>query len=107
MVRYDGLVTGCCNESVIMNFGPARLRRRISSRQEMDDAVHAFHADPLLRAIGGVGLGALTAHPRFADLAETRFTSICHLCWQMLDRMPEDGTSDRLIESISLLETSV
>ena len=30
-----------------------------------------FHADPMLRAIGGVGPGALTSHPRFGDLAQT------------------------------------
>ena len=85
MVRYDGVVTACCNESVIMGIGPARLRRRVRSRDELGAAIDAFHADPVLRAIGGPGPGALTAHPRFADLAGREFTSICDLCWKMLD----------------------
>jgi len=101
MVRYDGLVTGCCNESVIMGFGPARLRRRARSGSEVAAAVDAFHADPMLRAIGGVGPGALTAHPRFADLAEREFTSICDLCWKQLDRAAADAAPDPLLDAIN------
>ena len=101
MVRYDGLATACCNESVIMGFGPARLRRRASSQAEVAAAMDAFHADPMLRAIGGAGPGALTEHPRFADLAERDFTSICDLCWKMLDRVANDERPDPLIEAIN------
>lgn len=103
MVRYDGLVTGCCNESVIMNLGPSRLRQRVGSIEELEHAVEGFHADPMLRAIGEAGLGALTVHPRFADLAEEQLTSNCQLCWKMLHRFPKEATADRLIEAISTL----
>lgn len=103
MVRYDGLVTACCNESVIMSRGPSRLRRRIGSVAELDAAIEGFHADPLLRAIEGPGLGALTQHPRFADLADARCSGICELCWKMLDRVPDRNSPDRLIEAIANL----
>ena len=93
MIRYDGVVTACCNESVIMGWGPPALRRRASDRDELDAAMDGFHADPMLRAIGGVGPGALTAHPRFADLADKQFTSICDLCWKMFDRTVADDAS--------------
>ncbi len=104
MVRYDGLVTGCCNEGVIMNFGPGRLRRRAKSADELEAAVTAFHADPLLKSIGGVGLGVITEHPKLRDLGEARFQSICHLCWEVLERMPDDRSPDHLIETLSLLK---
>ena len=101
IVRYDGLATACCNESVIMGFGPARLRRRAGSRAGVAEAMDAFHTDPMLRAIGGAGPGALTAHPRFADLAGRDFTSICDLCWTMLDRVADDERPDPLVDAIN------
>jgi hypothetical protein len=101
MVRYDGVVTACCNESVIMGWGPKALRRRATDRATLATQMDAFRADPLLRAIGGVGPGALTAHPRFADLAEQEFTSICDLCWKLFDRTADDAQPDALIEAIA------
>lgn len=101
MIRYDGVVTACCNESVIMGFGPPALRRRARDRETLAAAIDGFHGDPLLRAIGGVGPGALTAHPRFADLADEPFTSICDLCWKLFDRTAGDAAPDPLIEAIS------
>jgi hypothetical protein len=106
MVRYDGLVTACCNESVIMGWGPAHLRRRARTAGEVAAAVDGFHADPMLRAIGGAGLGALTAHPRFADLAGREFTSICDLCWKVLDRVADDEQPDPLVEAINVLASA-
>jgi hypothetical protein len=103
MVRYDGLVTGCCNESVIKNFGPTRLRRRVGCAAELKAAVNGFHNDPVLRAIGGVGLGLLTEHPLFADLAEERFASNCQLCWKMLGRLPTEAEPDPLITAIAAI----
>jgi hypothetical protein len=100
IVRYDGLATACCNESVIMGWGPAALRRKATSRAELTGAMEAFRNDPLLRAVGGVGPGALTAHPRFADLADQEFTSICDLCWKLFDRTASDAEPDPLIGAI-------
>jgi hypothetical protein len=101
MIRYDGVVTACCNESVIMGWGPPALRRRATSRAELGEAMDAFRDDPLLRAVGGVGPGALTSHPRFADLADQEFTSICDLCWKLFERTAADAAPDPLIDAIS------
>ena len=100
VIRYDGLVTGCCNESVVMDRGPARLRRRAGSGEELDAALAELRADPLLRAIAQTGLGALTAHPRYADLADERFATNCDLCWKMLARSPARPEPDPLMEAI-------
>jgi organic radical activating enzyme len=101
MIRYDGVVTACCNESVIMGWGPPALRRRASSRAQLGEAMEAFAADPLLRAVGGVGPGALTSHPRFADLADAEFTSICDLCWKLFDRTADDPAPDPVVDAIA------
>jgi len=101
MVRYDGVVTGCCNESVIMGLGPTLLRKQGRTGTEVGAAVAALQNDPMLRAIGGVGPGVLTAHPRFGDLAERPFRSICDLCWQELDRVAGDERPDPLVAAIN------
>jgi len=103
MVRYDGRVTACCNESVIMNRGPSRLRRQARSGDEVEEAVLHFRDDPMLRAVGGVGLGALTGHPHFADLAEEQFADQCQVCWKILDRTPPDTEVDPLVAAMNLL----
>jgi organic radical activating enzyme len=103
VIRYDGRIAGCCNENVIMGGGPAILRRSCGSREEMDAAIEHFGSDPFLGAIGGVGPAGLTEHPRFRDLAEERFSSICDLCWKMLGRIEGDPRPDPLIEALDLV----
>ncbi|GLS40189.1 hypothetical protein GCM10010869_57860 [Mesorhizobium tianshanense] len=105
MVRYDGTVSACCNESVIMGFGPARLRRRVDSAGDLAAAVGAFHGDPLLRVIGETGFGGLTQHPLLRDLAEEKFGTNCELCWKVLARMPDAGRPDRLVAAMAALQT--
>ena len=103
VIRYDGLVSACCNENVLMGGGPEQLRRRCGSKDELNGAIDDFYSDPLLRSIGGVGPGALTAHPRFADLADEEFTSICELCWKLLRRTESDEEPDRVIQALDLV----
>jgi len=100
-IRYDGVVSACCNERTIMGWGPDGLRRRATDGESLGIAVQELEGDPLLRAIGSIGPGVLTAHPRFADLADTPFTSICDLCWKMLDRTAADAEPDPLIAAIA------
>jgi hypothetical protein len=103
VIRYDGRIAGCCNENVIMGGGPAELRRSCGSREQMDAAIEHFGTDPFLGAIGGVGPAGLTQLPRFRDLAEERFTSVCDLCWKMLARTAEDTRPDPLIEALDVM----
>ncbi len=103
MIRYDGRVTACCNESVIMNRGPARLREQATSRAEVAAAMRGFHQDPLLTVIGEVGLGALTALPRFSDLADQPFRDQCQLCWRLLAREPDRPAGDPLSAALQLV----
>lgn len=102
VIRYDGRVTACCNESVLMGGGPAALRRDCTSGEEVGHAVEEFQRNPLYRAMGTAGGGALTAHPRFTDLADREFADICGLCWAMTRRVvPEQD--DLLLSAIDLV----
>ncbi|MEE1928282.1 radical SAM protein [Streptomyces sp. TRM 70351] len=102
VIRYDGTTTMCCNEMVITGAGPARLRRRCTTREEVTAALGGFTRDSLYRAIGTVGPGLVTAHPRYQDLAGREFASVCELCWVMAKRAPEDAR-DNLIDAIRVL----
>jgi pyruvate-formate lyase-activating enzyme len=104
VVRFDGVVSPCCNEQVITGGGPERLRRRCASGDEVTAALAAFDADPLLGAIGRLGAGPLTLLPRFSALAERRFSSICELCWALQERASPVGDSpDRLLGALALM----
>lgn len=89
VVRYDGWVSACCNETVIMRGGPARLRRRVSTASELAAALTEFAGDRYLRAIGTAGMGALTVLHTYRDLSAQRFPHICQLCFQMSARQPD------------------
>jgi organic radical activating enzyme len=89
VIRYDGWVSACCNETVIMRGGPARLRRRVSTAVELTAALTEFAGDRYLRAIGTAGMGALTALHTYRDLSAQRFPHICRLCFQMSARQPD------------------
>ena len=84
-----------------MGWGPDGLRRKATDGASLGVALQELEGDPLLRAIGSIGPGVLTAHPRFADLADTPFTSVCDLCWKMVDRTAQDAEPDPLIGAIS------
>lgn len=103
VIRYDGRIAGCCNENVIMGGGPEVLRRQCGSRAEVEAALEHFATDPFLGAIGGVGPAGLVEHPRFKDLADERFTSVCDLCWKMLARTRGDAQPDPLITAMDLV----
>jgi hypothetical protein len=95
VVRYDGWVSACCNETVIMRGGPVRLRRRVSTASELAATLTEFAGDHYLRAIGTAGIGALTALGSYRDLSAQRFAHICQLCFQMAPRQP--AAADRAI----------
>ena len=103
VIRYDGRLAGCCNENVIMGGGPEVLRRQCGSFDEVEAALEHFATDPFLGAIGGAGPAGLVEHPRFRDLADERFTSVCDLCWKMLARTSGDAQPDPLIAAIDVV----
>lgn len=83
VVRYDGRISACCNEPVIMARGPDRLRRTVVQADQVLAALDELAADPLLAAIASVGGGAVTALPGFARLADSPVRGICDLCWRL------------------------
>lgn len=94
-VRYDGAVTGCCNETVIAGGGPAGLRMGAGNAAEVRAALARFSTDPLLRAMGSVPPRAWTALPPFAALAGGRYESLCDLCRRAHDTLHEDDDRGR------------
>lgn len=102
VVRYDGRVTVCCNESVVMGAGPALLRRDCGSGDEVGAAVEGFRQHPFYRALAEAGGGPLTLHPTFRDLADRGFSDICGLCWAMARRVRPDE-ADPLLRTIPML----
>jgi hypothetical protein len=91
VIRYDGWVSACCNETVITHGGPERLRRRVRTGAELAATLTDFAADRYLRAIGTAGTGTLTSLRTYQDLSARPFAHICQLCFQMSARRPEAG----------------
>ncbi|GLW05836.1 hypothetical protein Misp01_09660 [Microtetraspora sp. NBRC 13810] len=87
VVRYDGRVSACCNETVITGGGPAPLRRHARDAAELRAALGSFEADPLLRFIGSHGPGPLAP---LAGLQDREFEHICQLCWRLTGRLGAD-----------------
>ena len=55
-----------------------------------------------------VGAGVLTQHPRFADLEQQEFSSICELCWAIQKRgLPLGDRSDRLLTAMEALSQEI
>jgi hypothetical protein len=105
VVRYDGKVSACCNEPVIMGRGPGRLRRTVTSGPELAAALDATRGDALLGAIATIGAGAVTAHPAYRHLASTPVRGICDLCWRLQEatQAPLGDRGDRVLALLPLL----
>lgn len=91
VVRYDGVVSACCNERVILGSGPGRLRRRFADAESLAGALDDLERDKVLAAIGVVGPGELTSLPELRELREQRWPSICEACWALLDTVDGAG----------------
>lgn len=81
-LRYDGVFSPCCNESVLTGQGPASLRTPMTADADFGALVLRTAADPVLRAVSGPEPDAVTALPGCEDLQDERFESICDLCWR-------------------------
>jgi len=107
VVRYDGVISACCNERVLMGFGPERLRRRVASADGVVQGTADIRADATLNILSQAGAGILTYHPLFADLADREFSSICELCWEMQKRLSSSlNAPDRLLSAMTILGRS-
>lgn len=104
VVRYDGRVIACCNESVIMGRGPDRLRAACHSGAELAGVLAALRRDPLLNLLAGPGPAAVVRHPDYADLAAGAYRGICDFCWRAAERTeaPLGSGSDVLIEAMAI-----
>lgn len=83
VVRYDGQLVACCNESVIMGRGPQRLRQTVRDAAELRRALADLDQDALLGAIATVGAGTVTALPEYSQLAAEPVRGLCDLCWRL------------------------
>jgi hypothetical protein len=99
-IRYDGLVIGCCNESMIMGAGPEQLRRRVRSRADLAAALEWFRTAPLLRAVATVPLAEVGRLPGFTALDDRRYDSICQACWRAHDMLAEDPRAGVVIAGV-------
>lgn len=107
VVRYDGTMTVCCNEPLIMGRGPDRLRKSVRTGKALAAALDAARSDALLGAIATAGAGAVTAHPDYAHLATAKVHGICDLCWRLQDATaaPLGDRSDPVLRLLPLLAT--
>lgn len=104
VVRYDGAVTACCNEELIVGHGPRRLREQHATGEQVIDTLERIWSDPFLRVLNGSGAAAVTAHPRYADMAEQPFRGICDFCEHAQRRTPALGhDDDRLMSGLAVL----
>lgn len=86
-VRYDGRVTACCHEAVIMGAGPAGLHRWVADSRGVADALGHFRQDPVLRLIGRYGPAAL------ATVVDGTPGTPCRSCWAAHERVAADRTA--------------
>lgn len=87
VVRYDGVVTACCNEAVLMGAGPDWFRRRARNTGELLGVLDDFQENDLLKVIGWDGVGKLAGHPLAGDLASKEAAGICGACWALVGRI--------------------
>ncbi|MBV1850642.1 radical SAM protein [Catellatospora tritici] len=83
-VRYDGRVSACCNEGVIVGAGPPGLRRQVATADDVAAALAEFRADPALRLLGRHGPNALST------IVDGPARTICQACWAGVERIAAD-----------------
>jgi hypothetical protein len=103
-VRYDGMVVGCCNERILAGGGPAALRRSATTAAQTVTAIGQLGSDPHLRAVGRLGLGALTSLPGRADLATRRYADPCRLCWALVEREATAPSGERVATLLAMAD---
>lgn len=90
-VRYDGVITKCCNANVMFGRGPDALRTTIQRGTDLRDELDRIKSSGWLRYIAHNGLGPLTRHPHAELLAQETYAPPCDLCWKLLERVDVDS----------------
>lgn len=103
VVRYDGTVTSCCNEDVIMGKGPARFRSRVNTIEDLRHTLIQFKHDPVMRSVAQVGLGQILIHPKLDTLNKNKYSNNCELCWKVMEKFPNLPETDSLMHAIAEL----
>jgi hypothetical protein len=83
-IRYDGRVTACCHEAVIMGAGPAGLRRQVTGAADVGAALASLRQNPVLRLMGRFGPAALST------IVDGKYDSPCGPCWAAHERVEVD-----------------
>jgi Radical SAM superfamily/4Fe-4S single cluster domain len=105
MLRFDGEVTACCNESVLQGQGPPGLRRAVDG--DVHDALVELADDPLVKLVHSLPTDAayeLVARVSGVELEPVRET--CDACWragELLDTLSA-GQLERIDFLASLLK---
>jgi hypothetical protein len=99
-IRYDGVMSGCCNESVIMGEGPENLRRRVRTRAELRAALESFRRAPLLGAVATLPLIEIARLPGLGALSDRPYESICHACWRAHDMVDRDPRAAAILAGL-------
>ncbi len=100
VVRYDGVISACCNEAVLMGAGPAWFRRRAGTAGQVLDVINRFADDDLLKVIGWEGVGRLAGHPLAGDLATREAAGICGACWALVGRISRGERHAQPLEAV-------
>lgn len=103
VIRYDGNITSCCNEDIIMGKGPARFRSVARSGSDLRRTLTQFKHDPVMKSVAQVGLGQILIHPKLDALNKKKYLNNCELCWKVMEKFPGLPETDRLIHAIAEL----
>lgn len=101
VVRYDGRVSACCNEQVIMGAGPAQLSAQCRSGKDVVKQLDEFRDDPLLTVLSQLDAVTLCEHPALNRLGDRKFANICEFCWAAQDIL--GGRRDALLHGLAVL----
>jgi len=104
VVRYDGRVTACCNEGVIMGGGPRRLHGAVSNASDLTARIHGFRDDPFLTALRSPVAGVRALERLLPDPnggAAKPYRSICQACAALNSRLPLQGTVPQNLVSVA------
>ena len=83
VVRYDGVITACTNESVIAGKGPKALRQQITEGKNLAETLANLSRNKIIKALAVDGPNALDAE---YNLVQQRFCNVCDVCWHVLNQ---------------------